>query len=383
MSKRPSPFSSSPRSTLPGDVRDFEIASLMQQAQGLFAAGQYGKAARAAEDVLKRNADDPAALVLLAKIAHRTGASEVAANLYGRVLKANDRNAAAHAGLGDVQASGRNWSAAVDSYGRAAALEPKLAQHHASLGAAQIALGQRDAAAASFRRAKAIDPGHKLASYMLDGLDGGGGAVQANYVRAMFDGYAHIFEKHLVETLQYRIPWVIAEAVTALNPAPFAAVLDLGCGTGLVGDALGPTRAPIVDGVDLSPKMVEETRRKGRYRTLLADDIVHAMDRPGLRSAGYDLVTAADVFIYVGALDEVFPRVRDLLPPGGLFAFSLEHTESDGYEIQASSRYAHGEGYTARLAAETGFVLEIRQQVALRQESKRDIPGRVEVWRRG
>jgi len=379
MSKRPP---APRRRTLPGDVRAFELASLIQQAQGLFAAGQYGKAARAAEEACRRSPDEPAALIVLARIAHRTGATEVAANLYGRVLKADARNAAAHAGLGDVQASRRNWAAAVESFARATSLDPTQARYCAGLGAAQIALGRRDEAAASFRRAKAIDPNHKLASYMLDGLDGGGGAVQANYVRAMFDGYAHAFEKHLVETLQYRIPWVIADAVIALHPDPFAAALDLGCGTGLVGDALTAAQVPVIDGIDLSPRMIEETRKKGRYRSLHVDDIVQAMDRPEVRSAGYDLLVAADVFIYVGDLQAVFARAREVLPHGGLFAFSLEHGEADGFAIQASSRYAHGEGYTAGLAGQAGFVLATKRHVALRQESKVDIAGRIEIWRR-
>lgn len=368
---------------LPADVRAFEIASLLQQARSFYAAGQLGKAARAAEEACKRNPDEPTALLLLARIAHRTRSPEVAAELYGRVLDADARNAAAHAGLGDVRASGRNWQAAAESFARAAELDPGQAQHFASLGAAQIALGQREAAAASFGRAKAIDPGHKLASYMLEGLDGGGGAVQANFVRAMFDGYAPAFEKHLVETLQYRIPWLIADAVSALHPAPFAAVFDLGCGTGLVGDALGAARAPVIDGVDLSPKMIEETRKKGRYRELLVDDIVQAMERQTARHARYELLVAADVFIYVGDLDPVFAAARGVLAPDALFAFSLEHAEDEGFAIQASSRYAHGVAYTAGLAELNGFTLASTQQVPLRREGREDVPGRVEIWRRG
>jgi predicted TPR repeat methyltransferase len=376
------PASPRPPTGLPSDLKSFEIASLMRQGEALLAAGQFGKAVKAGREVLKRDPAHAGALVLLGRAAQKTGASEVAVSLFTRVLAADAGNAAAHAGLGDTQAAAHDWAAAVASFRRATALSPKAAGYQASLGAALIALGQRDAAAASFRRAIALEPRNKLAGYMLGGLEGSGGDVQASYVRAMFDGYAPHFEQHLVERLQYRIPWVLAEAVVTEHPAPFAAGLDLGCGTGLVGDALGREEAPVLDGIDLSPKMVEITRGKGRYRAVYEGDIVAAMGRPEVRGAGYDLVIAADVFIYVGALEAVFARVAEILAPDGLLAFSLEHIDGDGFAIQASSRYAHGSGYTARLAAASGFAPVLSRQVPLRQESGRDIPGRVEVWRR-
>ena len=377
---RPAP--SRPPPGLPSDLKSFEIASLMKQGEALLAAGQFGKTVKAGQEVLKRDPAHTGALVLLGRAAQKTGANEVAVSLFTRVLATDDGNASAHAGLGDAQAAAHDWTAAAASYRRATALSPKISGYHASLGAALIALGQRDAAAASFRRAMALDPRNKLAGYMLGGLEGGAGEVQATYVRAMFDGYAPHFEQHLVERLQYRIPWVLAEAVAAEHTAPFAAGLDLGCGTGLVGDALKREEAPVLDGIDLSPKMVEITRGKGRYRAVYEGDIVAVMGRPDVRDAGYDLVVAADVFIYVGALEAVFARLAEIMVPGGLVAFSLEHMAGDDFAIQASSRYAHGPGYTARLARANGFAPVINRQLPLRQESGRDIPGRIEVWRR-
>lgn len=349
MAKSPPPPPTRKATGLPGDLRAFEVANLLNQATSFFTTHQFGKAARAAQEVLQRDAKQPMALLLLGRIAQQN----------------------------------RDWETAASLYRRAVALSPKNANLHASLGAALIALGRRDEAAASFRRAKSLDPEHKLASYMLGGLDGGSQAVQANFVRAMFDGYAPTFEKHLTETLGYRIPWIIAEAVVAAHRAPFAAVLDLGCGTGLIGDALPREQAPVIDGVDLSARMVEITRGKGRYRAVVEGDIVQAMTAPEVSGAGYDLVAAADVFIYVGALEAVFAKVHEILLPGGLFGFSLEHSDEDGVALQASSRYAHGARYTAELAERSGFAPVLSQQMPLRQEGGRDIPGRVEIWRRG
>ena len=99
-----------PRRTagLPNDVKAFEIASLLQQAQGLFAMGQFGKAGRAAQDVLKRDAENATALLILGKIAQKTGANGVAVTLFNRILARDERNAPAQAGLGDTQAASRD-----------------------------------------------------------------------------------------------------------------------------------------------------------------------------------------------------------------------------------------------------------------------------------
>ena len=38
----------------------------------------------------------------------------------------------------------------------------------------------------------------------------------------------------------------------------------------------------------------------------------------------FDIILAADTFVYVGALGKVFQTVRECLNTGGLFAFSVE-----------------------------------------------------------
>ena len=152
---------------------------------------------------------------------------------------------------------------------------------------------------------------------------------------------------------------------------------------GSFADALADGRAGAIDGVDLSAQMIEVARGKGRYRTLEVADLRAALADPAAAAAGYDLIVAADVFIYVGALDGIFPAVRAILPAGGLFAFSVEHLDGEGYVIQPSSRHAHSEDYIATLAAAAGFERLPARHAPLRTENRIDIAGRIEVLRRG
>jgi predicted TPR repeat methyltransferase len=366
---------------LPADVASFEIAGAMRRARVAFEAGDYATAVRVCKDILARHGDRPDALGLLGTIAQRTGANEVAIGVFNHLLTLDKSNAGAHLGLGEALMAAEDWPAAVGHFRKAAALEPANAEAQCGLGAALIGLGERTEALVAFRRARHLAPDHRLAAYMIAALEGEAGAEHADYVRAMFDGYARIFEAHVVKTLRYDVPRQIADALGAVNPAPFGRVLDLGCGTGLVAAAL-TGRAEAIDGVDLSAEMIGFARAKGVYRALHIAEIGEFLARPEARAAGYELVVAADVFIYVGRLEAVFAAIREVLPPGGLFAFSLEHAEAGDCVAQPSSRYAHGAIYIDRLAAASGFALASRQPATIRQQNNRPIPGRIDVLRR-
>jgi predicted TPR repeat methyltransferase len=141
--------------------------------------------------------------------------------------------------------------------------------------------------------------------------------------------------------------------------------LDLGCGTGMLGAALAGSGLSLT-GVDLSGAMLREAERRGGYARLVQGDLLEQLQ---LAHAGaLDAVLAADCFIYLGKLDDVFAATARALAPGGLFAFSLEHCDGAGYRLMPSGRYAHSLAYVQALAAETG--LTERQAVAapLRRE---------------
>ena len=82
-----------------------------------------------------------------------------------------------------------------------------------------------------------------------------------------------------------------------------------------------------------------------------------------------DLVLAADVFVYVAALEAIFGEVHRVLKPGGFFAFTVQAHDGDGVILGADSRYSHGEPYLRALAETTGFgvaAFEHSQQMARR-----------------
>ena len=296
----------------------------------------------------------------------------------------------------------RQLPEAVDSFERAIALQPQWAEAHSALGASLQRHGDFDAALAAYDRALALKPHHALAHYhrgntlrslgrlqeaeaayraaLAHGDDPqtiafalasvGAGATPAtlpgDYVRTLFDQYANHFDQHLTEVLGYRTPAALDALIRSnQHPAAQLDILDLGCGTGLCAPLLHPY-ARRLDGVDLSPQMLDKAAGRALYDDLACADLVSYLDR---RDGAWDLAVAADVLVYIGDLAPVFSAVHRALRPGGRFCFSVEASAGADYVLRPSNRYAHTLAYLQRLAAATGFTVLATEDLAVREEN--------------
>jgi predicted TPR repeat methyltransferase len=239
-------------------------------------------------------------------------------------------------------------------------------------------------AASAFREALRLDPADALgASLELSRIDASVeiDAAPLAYVEGLFNSYAEDFDKALVERLGYATPQRLAAVVRSMSGAGarhFQRVLDLGCGTGLSGEAFVAS-AGWLEGVDLSEAMLEEARVKGVYNELTHNDIVSFL---GNATNAYDLIVAADVFIYFGDLKRLFAAAAARLVPGGLFAFSVERGAGTDVTLRDSLRFAHSAEYVR--AALNGAGLEVAniEQAVLRKDRGADIEGLLVVARK-
>lgn len=186
-----------------------------------------------------------------------------------------------------------------------------------------------------------------------DELDGLRGGVPPQMPRAdviaLFDDMAPRFDALLVDELEYRVPEKLAAAIERAAPGRrFAHALDLGCGTGLMGAQLRP-RVDRLDGVDLSPRMIERARARGVYDELHTAEVHEHLAET---TARHDLIVATDVFIYIGDLAPLVAAARDVLAGGGLLAASAEQHDGVDVRLAPTGRYQHSRGYLERLAAD-------------------------------
>ena len=332
--------------------------------------GQFEAAERSAHKVLGLRPGFSEAVTLRAAALAASGAIEAAVDLL-RPLTGQGASCA-HAAPGE--SGGRN---------------PQAAERYWLLATRLMNSRLFEPARRCLEAALGEDPTDVMAAHLLSALSGTNPEHPVEgYVRQLFDTSAATFDRDVVSKLGYDIPHEMVEAVLGVAGKPQGRweALDLGCGTGLVGEQIAPYCRRLV-GVDVAPNMIERARARNVYTDLQCADLTDALAREEMKNSRFDVVTAADVFIYVGKLDSVIPAIRRVLRPGGTFAFSAEAAElvqdapSAEYRLGVMGRYAHSAAYLRRLATVNGFDIELLRPTRIRFEHRRPVEGWLSVWR--
>ena len=325
-----------------------------------YAAGRWNDAGLALERALQE-AQLPLraqarAWYRLGNVREEQGRDRDAAECFERAVALDPAHAQGWNNLGGARQRLGDLERAIESYRRSIAADPDLVEPRLNLGRLYGDRGEQALAAACFREGLARHPGDATFEHLVAASGGlNTPRAPAGYVTALFDRIAARFEAHLVRDLEYRVPESLARLVRPYlaqgTDAP-ARIVDLGCGTGLVGAALQDLGAEIT-GVDLSPRMLEIAATRSAYARLEQGELVEVLQRSAAGSV--QAVLAADVFIYVGDLQAIYGAVARVLAPGGLFAFSVEGLEDGSYRLLPSGRYAQSPGYLRALAADAGL----------------------------
>ena len=303
---------------------------------------------------------------------------------YESAIKLNPEFSVFHCNRGAVLIILGRVEEALAAYERAVAINPSFAGAHCTRGTCLRVLGRLSEAAEAFRLAIAHDPTQVDAKYYLAAIgEGEAPPLSPNeYVIREFDEFADHFDNRLLDELGYKTPQHLFEAVNKqrkrTEQTKHIDILDLGCGTGLSGATFSGIANQLV-GVDLAPRMLAKAKERKIYTDLIEADICHAMKQ--VRQS-FDLVISADVFVYIGALEEVFSLVSQRLNPGGLFAFSTELLENGmDYQLRQTGRYAQSHSYIGKLSTDNSFQEVSCTPVTLRYEGGKPVTGSVFVLR--
>jgi predicted TPR repeat methyltransferase len=194
------------------------------------------------------------------------------------------------------------------------------------------------------------------------------------FVKHLFDQFSADYDSRMTGRLGYAAPAHLrALADLYLGPGISGlSILDLGCGTGLSGNAFAGMAA-WMHGVDLSSKMLGKAAQTGLYAKLDQADIETWLN--GADKHRFDLVLAADVLVYLGRLDDVFKGVAHTLKPGGLFLFSVECCGPQDFVLGSKNRYAHSQTYLHNLAQMNAFEVVSLIEATLRYDAGEPIHG--------
>lgn len=270
--------------------------------------------------------------------------------------------------------------AAADLFRQTLELAPDWHPAWFSLGEALLKADAKAQAVTAFQRALALDTGDTLGAKLRLahlGETDPATAMTPDYVAALFDHYADRFDVHLTGALDYRGPEIITQAL-ALTCARqgrifhFGHAVDLGCGTGLMAAAL-IGRTGSINGIDLSPLMVEKARQSGHYGKVECGDLIPYLEAQ--KTAAIDLLTAADVLVYVSALGALFAAARRTMTTTAIFAFTVQSWKGDSFNLGEDMRYHHSESYLSQTATESGLEVLYLSPCVTRKDAGKAVAG--------
>ena len=159
--------------------------------------------------------------------------------------------------------------------------------------------------------------------------------------RALYRDWAETYDDTMLQGLGYRSPAVVARMLGEHLADRQALVLDVGCGTGLAGQSLFERGFTTIDGLDLSPEMMQVAARRNVYRNFITADL----NRPlPMRDGSYAGASCSGTFTHghvdARCLDEVFR----ILQRGAPFSFTvkLEVWEPLGFKAMLAQLQADG-----------------------------------------
>lgn len=340
----------------------------LAQAEALTGAGRAAEAVQLIRTLIEAGRGGLLARLALARALAAAGEIQAALAEARETAMLHPGIALAQAALGEALLEAEALPAAIAEFQRALRFDPGLASARYDLGRAWLKAGEAQKALEIFSELTAedvpdLDPQIEAAKRMLNTP-----RSDAGYVRHLFDQFAGDYDQRMVQGLSYAGPQIL-RGLAALVMAGRAQlrILDLGCGTGLAGLAFRDLAARL-DGIDLSPVMIEKARARGVYDSLTVGDLENALLTEDTR---YDLILAADTLVYLGDLALVFARAAGRLAQDGYFLFTTENHAGAGFALGPKRRWRHSCDYLKAAAAEAE--LEVAGLVACAPRTEANI----------
>ena len=274
----------------------------------------------------------------------------------------------------------------------------------------------------SLRNAATLDANNQQAHDLLQKLTGEDTVHKRKpkeFVEELFDSFANSFDEKLLHQLEYKVPFLVGNLTQQLvtqhkkDEPKYHAILDAGCGTGLAGRYVRPfldVDSGVMVGVDASQKMLDKaaacTLQTGcgstteevsgedppLYEGLLQMDLedmslANTIDTIDSRNGGekkstaFDLIVAADVFVYFGSLEVILVKLGKLALPKCHLIFTTELADPDeaplGFRLLGSGRFAHTKQHAIDAAKAAGFEPIFYEPITPRMEKGEPVRGQL------
>lgn len=289
------------------------------------------------------------------------GAMEDAVAAYRSAVAILPQSADVHLNLGHALHELGKGEDAIASYRAAVAINPEFWDAHYNLGKVLMSEARSDDAIASFQQVLKFAAGDdrmgaELALAHLGVLDPPA-STPASYIKTYYQSRAHSWSNAAWNENpgRYQGYEIISNILNLAESArDDLAILDAGCGTGALGPLLRPY-ARHLEGVDLSPEMLEQARKKDLYDTLIEDDLAHYLSDCDRQ---FNTVVSAAVLVHFSELDQIFAKFHRILKDHGTLALTLfVDDDCEKFSVNAAGFFSHNPAYAIQAAATAGFTL--------------------------
>lgn len=337
---------------------------------------QLNEAAECYRKVLELNSENWHALNNLGTVLKGLGKYNGAIEMFQQALGGMPENPDIYQNLSNCYRKMDQFGDAINCYWKAIQLRPYDAEDYCYLRNVLYAAGQKEKLMKRLvdewleRDSSDETALHLRATFDPDIVPDRAGD---QYVRTTFDQFANSFDA-ILKTLDYRaaklVSGLINERFSSLPDKPMT--LDAGCGTGLCGPLI-KANVSRLDGVDISPAMLEKALSRGVYNELIEAELTGFIVA---QSSAYDLIFAADTLVYFGNLEPVFQAISNALRRGGILIFTVEESQrTETFELALHGRYCHSKGYIQETLKNSGFSVISWGTVVLRRELGEEVPG--------
>lgn len=362
------------------------------------------QAERHLRQILNINPDNAFALVNLADILTRRQDFNEAERLYRRAIALQPQNLEAHANYATLLYEQKRTAEALEEYRKAVIINPKAAEVSNNLGLILKDMEEYEEALGLFFNAFSLKPeleeislniaetltlfsrkdketAGKIAQNWLRlapdnifarhvdaSFKGQKSETSPRYSQKLFDNFAENYEE-VLKKIDYALP----EQIKKIVSTPAGTIIDLGCGTGLIGQKLKTAKNQII-GVDISEKMLAEAALKNIYTRLIHSDIETYL-KEHLDKDNPSLIVAADVFCYQGNLEEI---IRLISPYKAVFSIETSENTTQDYILSETGRFRHSPQYVEKLLKKHHCSYQT-EDTELRREDNRPVKGTIFV----
>ncbi len=137
--------------------------------------------------------------------------------------------------------------------------------------------------------------------------------------KVYYDEFASTYDSDFAGALGWNYPKAVASSYLEMATTTDRPIADIGCGTGLVAEALDCAPDEI-DGIDISSEMLVRAKEKGLYRSVIKADLTASLKT---MKNDYGAVVSAGTFTTGHLGPEPLERLLDIAKPGALFIIGV------------------------------------------------------------